>query len=91
MACAPSSLILAKHFSPLSKTLAGKSKQGVISIMDNQTKDDLKTSTLLATGTLTQFALLKSMTQSKTLTVMVIIGTILFGGLALFLLKMSGA
>ena len=75
---------------PISEALAGKSKQGVISIMDNQTKDDLKTSALLATGTLTQFALLKSMTQSKTLTVMVIIGAILFGGLALFLLKMSG-
>ena len=59
--------------------------------MDNQTKDDLKTSALLVTGTLTQFALLKSMTQSKTLTVMVIVGAILFGGLALFLFKMSGA
>jgi hypothetical protein len=76
---------------PLNEALAGKSKQGVISIMDNQTKDDLKTTALLATGTLTQFALLKSMSQSKTLTVMVIIGAILFGGLALFLLKMSGA
>ena len=59
--------------------------------MDNQTKDDLKTSALLATGTLTQFALLKSMTQSKALTAMVIIGATLFGGLAIFLLKMSGA
>jgi hypothetical protein len=59
--------------------------------MDNQSKDDFKTSALLATGTLTQFALLKSMTQSKTLTVMVIVGAILFGGLALFLFKMSGA
>jgi hypothetical protein len=59
--------------------------------MDNQTKGDLKTSALLATGTLTPFALLKSMTQSKTLTVMVIIGVILFGGLAMFLFKMSGA
>ncbi len=59
--------------------------------MDNQTKDALKTSALLATGTLTQFALLKSMTQSKTLTTMVIVGAILFGGLALFLFKMSGA
>jgi hypothetical protein len=59
--------------------------------MDNQTKDDLKTGALLATGTLTQFALLKSMTQSKTLTIMVIVGAILFGGLALFLFKMSGA
>jgi hypothetical protein len=59
--------------------------------MDNQTKDDLKTNALLATGTLTTFALLKSMTQSKTLTVMVVIGVILFGGLAMFLFKMSGA
>ncbi len=59
--------------------------------MDNQTKDDLKAGALLATGTLTQFALLKSMTQSKTLTIMVIVGAILFGGLALFLFKMSGA
>ena len=53
--------------------------------MDNQTKDDLKTNALLATGTLTGFALLKSMTQSKTLTAMVIIG-----GLAMFLFNMSG-
>jgi hypothetical protein len=59
--------------------------------MDNQTKDELKTSALLATGTLTGFAILKTMTQSKTLTVMVIIGSILFGGLAIFLFKMSGA
>lgn len=59
--------------------------------MDNQTKDDLKTSALLATGTLTQFALLKSMTQSKTLTGMVIIGAILFGGLVMFLINMAGA
>jgi hypothetical protein len=75
----------------VSLALAGKSKQGVLLTMDNQTKDDLKTSALLATGTLTQFALLKSMTQSKTLTIMVIVGAILFGGLALFLFKMSGA
>jgi hypothetical protein len=59
--------------------------------MENKTKDDLKTCALLATGTLTQFALLKSMSQSKTLTVMVIVGVILFGGFALFLFKMSGA
>ena len=58
--------------------------------MDNQTKDDLKTNALLATGTLTVFALVKSMTQSKTLTAMVIIGGILFGGLAMFLFNMSG-
>tara|TARA_R110002012_G_C11637755_1_gene610360 strand:+ start:433 stop:708 length:276 start_codon:yes stop_codon:yes gene_type:complete len=83
--------ILANCNLPLNRALAGKPKQGVISIMDNQTKDDLKTSALLATGTLTQFALIKSMTQSKTLTAMVIIGAVLFGGLALFLLKMSGA
>jgi len=59
--------------------------------MDNQTKDDLKTSALLATGALTQFALIKSMTQSKTLTTTVIIGAVLFGGLTMFLFKMSGA
>jgi hypothetical protein len=59
--------------------------------MDNQIKDELKTSALLATGTLTGFAILKSMTQSKTLTVMVIIGSILFSGLAIFLFQMSGA
>ncbi|ASP48793.1 hypothetical protein [Cognaticolwellia beringensis] len=58
--------------------------------MDDKTKDNLKTSALLATGTLTQFALLKSMTQSKILTVMVIVGAILFGGLVMFLIKMSG-
>jgi hypothetical protein len=58
--------------------------------MDNQTKNNLKTNVLLATGTLTQFALLKSMTQSKTLTAMIVVGVILFGGLTMFLFKMSG-
>ncbi|WP_196492521.1 hypothetical protein [Psychrosphaera haliotis] len=55
--------------------------------MEKQTKDDLKTTAMLFTGTLTEFALLKSMTQSKTLTAMVIIGLAMFAGLGFFLLS----
>ncbi len=37
------------------------------------------------------FALIRSMRQSKTLTVMVIVGVLLFSGFLFFLFKMSGA
>lgn len=39
---------------------------------------------------LPEVALLTSLTQSKTLTIMVIVFIALFGGFALFLLKMAG-
>lgn len=39
----------------------------------------------------TEFALLKSMTQSKTLTAVVVIGLSLFAGFCWFLLKQAGA
>ena len=46
------------------------------SIMDKNTKgNDEKNALLLLTGTLTEFALFKSMRQSQTLTVMFIIST----------------
>jgi hypothetical protein len=46
---------------------------------------------LMSLGLLPAKDLSDSMKQSKTLTVMVIIGIILFGGLALFLYKMAGS
>lgn len=58
--------------------------------MDKQTKDDLKTGTMIATGTLAPFALLQSMKESKTLVIMLIVIVTLFGGLALLVSKMSG-
>jgi hypothetical protein len=74
---------------PLSKALAGKSTlQGVLK-MDDQLKDELKTNAQLATGTLTSFALIKSMTQSKTLTAMVCVGLLAFSGFIFFLVKMA--
>jgi len=57
--------------------------------MDEQFKDELKTNAQMATGTLTSFALLKSMTQSKTLTVMVCVGLLGFSGFIFFLMKMA--
>jgi len=57
--------------------------------MDEQFKDELKTNAQMATGTLTTFALLKSMTQSKTLTVMVCVGLLGFSGFIFFLMKMA--
>lgn len=56
----------------------------------NQKETD-KANVLMATGLLTEYALFKSATQSKTLTIMLIVGLILFGGFALFLFKMAGA
>lgn len=47
--------------------------------------------TLLASGFLTEYALLQSMGHSKTLTWMVIVGLSMFGGFVLFLLNMAGA
>jgi len=57
--------------------------------MDDKTKEELKTDLQLATGTLTTFALLKSMTQSKTLTIMICVGLLAFSGFILFLIKMA--
>ena len=57
--------------------------------MDDKTKEELKTDLQLATGTLTTFALLKSMTQSKTLTIMICVGLLTFSGFILFLIKMA--
>ena len=59
--------------------------------MKKQTKENLVESALIGTGLLSQFALLKSMTESKTLTIMVIIGFLFFSGFILFLVKMAGA
>ena len=58
--------------------------------MDQQTKDDIKTNALIATASLTKVALLKSMTESKTLTIMVVVGVTLFSGFGFFLTKMAG-
>jgi len=57
--------------------------------MDDKIKEELKTDLQLATGTLTTFALLKSMTQSKTLTIMICVGLLAFSGFILFLIKMA--
>ena len=54
--------------------------------MKQKTKDDL----MMASGTLTWFALLQSMAKSKGLTIMVIVGLVAFGGFAAFLIKMAG-
>ena len=59
--------------------------------MDNNKKETDKTNLLMATGLLTEYALFKSASESKTLTIMIILGLILFGGFALFLFKMAGA
>jgi hypothetical protein len=58
--------------------------------LNKQTKENLTEAVLLGTGLLSKFALLKSMTESKTLTVMVIVGLLSFSGFILFLVKMSG-
>jgi len=89
LAFAPSSLILANNFLPLNEALAGNSTlQGVLK-MDDQLKNELKKNAQIATGTLTGFALIKSMTQSKTLTVMVCMGLLGFSGFIFFLMKMA--
>jgi len=71
------------------RALAGNSTlQGVLK-MDDQLKNELKKNAQIATGTLTGFALIKSMTQSKTLTVMVCMGLLGFSGFIFFLMKMA--
>ncbi|MDB2386815.1 hypothetical protein N9W21_05680 [Shewanella sp.] len=57
--------------------------------MDTQLKDNLKENVLIATGTLTGFALIKSMTQSKTLATMVCMGLLALSGFIFFLMKMA--
>ncbi|MGI2111593.1 hypothetical protein ACRN9C_19705 [Shewanella frigidimarina] len=59
--------------------------------MNKQTKENLAEAALIGTGLLSKFALLKSMTESKTLTIMVILGLLFFSGFILFLVKMAGA
>ncbi|MGI2110721.1 hypothetical protein ACRN9C_15140 [Shewanella frigidimarina] len=59
--------------------------------MNKQTKENLAEAALIGTGLLSKCALLKSMTESKTLTIMVILGLLFFSGFILFLLKMAGA
>lgn len=59
--------------------------------MNKKTKENLAEATLIGTGLLSKFALLKSMTESKTLTIMVILGLLFFSGFILFLVKMAGA
>jgi hypothetical protein len=58
--------------------------------MNKQTKEDLVEAALIGTGLLSKFALLKSMAESKTLTVMVIVGLLFFSGFTLFLVEMAG-
>lgn len=58
--------------------------------MKKNSMNDPKNTVLLATGMLTTFAFLQSLTKSKTLIIMTIIGLVIFGGLGLFLYKMSG-
>ena len=55
------------------------------------TKEEIKTTALIATGLLTEHAFLKSLSQSKTLKVMAVVSTILFGGFCILLYKMAGA
>ena len=59
--------------------------------MNKQIKENLAEAALIGTGLFSKFALLKSMTESKTLTIMVIIGLLFFSGFILFLVKMAGA
>ena len=58
---------------------------------DQNQKETDKANILMATGLLTEYALFKSASQSKTLTIMIIVGLILFGTFALFLFNMAGA
>jgi hypothetical protein len=59
--------------------------------MNKKTKENLAETALIGTGLLSKFALLKSMTESKTLTIMVILGLLFFSGFILFLVTMAGA
>ncbi|PMG51077.1 hypothetical protein [Shewanella sp. 10N.286.52.B9] len=59
--------------------------------MNKQSKENLAEAALIGTGLLSKFALLKSMTESKTLTIMVVLGLLFFSGFILFLVKMAGA
>jgi hypothetical protein len=53
--------------------------------MDKNQKLGLKESVLLGTGLFTEYALLQSMTRSKTLTIMVFFGLTSFAGLLFYL------
>lgn len=52
-------------------------------------KDNLKTTALMATSLLTEVSLIQSMMRSKTLTIMVIAGTIFFVGFFYFLFNVA--
>lgn len=59
--------------------------------MDKKIKEQLKLSALLGLDTLVEWQLLKSMSQSKALTIMVCVGVLAFGGFILFLMHMAGS
>ncbi|MBM7073479.1 hypothetical protein JQC92_15805 [Shewanella sp. 202IG2-18] len=58
--------------------------------MKKELKEDVVINSLMATGMLTNFALLQSMKQSKTLTVMVLTGLAAMGVFFLFLSSITG-
>ncbi len=60
------------------------------STMKKELKEDIAVGSLMATGMLTNFALLQSMRQSKTLTTMVIVGLAAMGGFFWFLSSIPG-
>jgi len=57
--------------------------------MKPEEKDNLKTIALMATGLLTEVALIQSMMRSKTLSIMVIVGAIFFVGFLYFLFNFA--
>lgn len=57
--------------------------------MKNNNANDLIEGAKLASSIQPGFALLKSLAQSKSLIVMMIIGLVFFGGFAMFLIKMA--
>ncbi len=58
--------------------------------MDKQTKDDVKNSALIATGTLSLIALLESMSESKTLVIVLMVILSIFAGIALLVSHYAG-
>ncbi|GLP98037.1 hypothetical protein [Paraferrimonas sedimenticola] len=58
--------------------------------MDNKKKDELKNNALMAAQSLTIVELVKSMMQSKTLTIMILVGLVLVVSFIAFLMKMAG-
>jgi hypothetical protein len=60
-----------------------------ICIMDRDQKNKIKEPSLLEQVLPTEMGLMKSLGESKTLIIMLVVFLTLFGGLGLFLLKMS--